>query len=978
VNKELYLFQAKRPQCRFFVAAAAFLFGMVSANAEWKDPVLPSQDEIKRLDNQSDRIYAEVLSTTPEGKKIAYLGYRGYAAYYQAKFDTFMQNDPGAIPNNVNKAMADANDFMATKPFKDSLASDYIKNLAKLGVIGGATLIDPLAPIVAPYVADPLIDKTVDKIGRRFDQPGSPPPLTSQEAVPFLMMALKECRDPSSSFGQKFCPEFEKRLNVDASEPVENQPAVRQEKFQAEVAAYIKKADPELAAILESTKGAQELQQKLLQLIEMRSGQLKEQVQKLTDAIQTQQSEKLKQITAEISRSNLAAAFKVFGVVAQVTGNAKAAHIAHDIGDITLAIHDFANLGEEMAKAGPAMVANIYVGILVLAYDLTQSAEADGMQAVMREIRAIYEFMVGMRREILGALQDFRFSMDLQLSDIAAKLNAAAMNTEIANSFLKVLNQKIDALQAQVAVGFDSLSRVDLLAAVSDCTHEGRISEQVYRLCRDKFALLAQGGYRALEAESGPQKSFEIVRSHILPWLAGYENAGYVPDPNMWLWGKYYLNVMNSLHPEMARLKGETTELVGFDVGLAQVEATRQHINDFVKTMAIDSQRHLRDDVFESLIAEYGKTISGLIDDIDLSRRGVAQRDPLPAQDFEASPPPTPTPTSEYGFLAPGFTITRCEDGKTVDQVAVDKLDSEGYRLIIDVDGFRKGVREWAMKAGQFHTDGSFLPLIPNPVLWALHSKHYRGAELKMCFNKIRLPYVAVNARDPRANCFFPMEPTEYFHAELDVTIQLIVTYPDPDNPEVIHILDAGNLTGSTSQDHPICNTFSSIQPPADLLWNGGTIGHLNGLPGTEIGAAVKNATGWLKYDLPKDQDRLTAFKHEYADFLAREKDKIKSSVAGPLKDANAKIANIRAALIFLVKYGVDTDDPSLDALMLWLSDPFHLPSGDRYVEAMLDKGFTPRDLSAYNQKMVSECLDYVTRLRQARSLRPGPKLLAN
>src|SRR5262249_1357889 len=154
-----------------------------------------------------------------------------------------------AIPNNVDRAVADANDYMSSKLFKDSLVSDFTKGLLKFGVDRGLDILTDGASSGVTVITNPLIDKGVDALGRRYDQPGKPPPLTSQESVPFLMMALKECRDGDSSFGQKLCPEFDKRLNVDARGDTRNQPAVRDVLFQNEVVEHIKKIDPELAAI---------------------------------------------------------------------------------------------------------------------------------------------------------------------------------------------------------------------------------------------------------------------------------------------------------------------------------------------------------------------------------------------------------------------------------------------------------------------------------------------------------------------------------------------------------------------------------------------------------------------------------------------------------------------------------------------------------------------------------------------------------
>jgi hypothetical protein len=102
---------------------------------------------------------------------------------------------------------------------------------------------------------------------------------------------------------------------------------------------------------------------------------------------------------------------------------------------------------------------------------------------------------------------------------------------------------------------------------------------------------------------------------------------------------------------------------------------------------------------------------------------------------------------------------------------------------------------------------------------------------------------------------------------------------------------------------------------------------------------------------------------------LTKEKHDIQEELSSFIRDTDSEIAKIKAASLFLVRYGIDTTDPSASNFTEWLSDPLHLPMSERYVHGMLELGTSVRDASLYKSKMMEEGMTYVNRLSQIKGL---------
>jgi hypothetical protein len=116
-------------------------------------------------------------------------------------------------------------------------------------------------------------------------------------------------------------------------------------------------------------------------------------------------------------------------------------------------------------------------------------------------------------------------------------------------------------------------------------------------------------------------------------------------------------------------------------------------------------------------------------------------------------------------------------------------------------------------------------------------------------------------------------------------------------------------------------------------------------------------ALSWLKYNLPDDQkSNFNAFEADYASYLTNNRNRLEEQHMQPFATtADAEVTRTRAALLFLVKYGIGSDDQAVTNLGRWLEDPLNLPNGTRYMKAMLEQGATPTDLRNYNAKMIGD-----------------------
>jgi hypothetical protein len=117
-------------------------------------------------------------------------------------------------------------------------------------------------------------------------------------------------------------------------------------------------------------------------------------------------------------------------------------------------------------------------------------------------------------------------------------------------------------------------------------------------------------------------------------------------------------------------------------------------------------------------------------------------------------------------------------------------------------------------------------------------------------------------------------------------------------------------------------------------------------------------------------------FETDYANYLLNDRGRLEDQLQAFVTSADAEITKTRAALLFLVKYGISSDDQAVTNLGYWLEDPLHLPSSARYMKAMLEQGATATDLKNYNVKMVSEGVNLVNDLGRVQNLKPGPGLL--
>jgi hypothetical protein len=337
-------------------------------------------------------------------------------------------------------------------------------------------------------------------------------------------------------------------------------------------------------------------------------------------------------------------------------------------------------------------------------------------------------------------------------------------------------------------------------------------------------------------------------------------------DPNVWLWGKYYLNLMNSVHPDRRSLMKESSVLPGGSVSLAQVNALGERIRAFMATMAVTSDGKLRDQLFAKLFDRYSTLVDRAIDRTDRARRAKAGDDPLAGREFSESPPNSRL----YNFLAPDFHVERCDDAQVVTLEDKNAIISGflGVEFPAYFDNDRRTFARY-FSTELLRMTPSFVQLIPNSVLLALKSKYYEGALLCACFKSIELPLIEIKRHTPPFCCRASFGTSHYFHAKLYVDIKLTLTYYGTEAPWYIRV--KGRVRRSWCQ-------------------------------------VLKQLISGSRTD---DGDSFSQCEGEYRRLLAKEKHDIQEELSSFIRDTDSEIAKIKAASLFLVRYCIDTTDPS-------------------------------------------------------------------
>jgi hypothetical protein len=368
-----------------------------------------------------------------------------------------------------------------------------------------------------------LLDKSLDTFLEAQSMKGHTPDLTADQALQtgsYLFIAAKNTKSPDHQWARDM---LQKYLKIDPDTNYAYLPQVRATENNNELRQIIEDLRADLAS--GQVKAAED-RQKVQMSLKRAEALMAIVTKRLQEGVDTTKKERRddshkaqNQIRAERLKEGfdeLANGFGALSGIATLAGDPQSARMLNKSAALTQGISQAiqVSLNRTIAQS-PMLYANVYVGVAVLAAEMLQSSqEQNTMGELFAQLREISKQLEELREEI-----DHRFNvLDKELKQYfeRAFFDLANIRASVARleRYSNQIKEALDRANFETKTGLKFLWLSQMTDWQTKClSADARLTEVLFRRCRNQFALVAAGTWNTALAspltDTGSLKGLE-------------------------------------------------------------------------------------------------------------------------------------------------------------------------------------------------------------------------------------------------------------------------------------------------------------------------------------------------------------------------------------------------------------------------------------------------------------------------------------
>ncbi len=903
--------------------------------------------------------------------KMAYVAAARKSAEQYAEQNIDTTNDPAGRERYISWKEREARDLVNGASFRNG----WIEAIAKesVPIVGSATLGPEFL-----LVPKPLTDKAVETILDQFARPSLTPEMDSQAVVDFAAYMIAAANDKSSpdyEVAQSLTKDY---LNLDPAISYDLLPAVR---AHANSEALNKRLD-ELEKIL--TDKSLSLDQMKEALREEMQGQTQELIGAMQSAFADAQAisdkDKTRFTPAQIEDykraveykkkfQEISGAFGAFSGLATLTGDAEAAAFFNKAGALSEGISEAIqiSLTESFAES-PMMYAHAYVGVAVLAMNLLNSSSGEDkrMQQLMEQIQKIAEQVEDLRQQMHQRLDVLDYKVARGFEVVTIDVRNLNRGVAITRRQFSDINRDLREMQNLILSGLSFEWRVQTTTQETLCwgtNSRGQtiaISEKDFLICRNFFALSAYAPQSLTVGVNGVEingladlgkislQELEVLRNTVKdldPSNEAVLNWGVLPQS--WIYGaKSFLQLFKS-HPNMVELANHTGIMDRDDLSLDRMIADGRRIIGGISELLLSKNEtgySLKRDLLENILELYRVEAEEALDlGYQLQREATANG-----------------PNTSIGSDAPAIMDNNYAFFTAPEARVIDFCEGAPRDVNVGTFDLTKNKWGWALNAAEpwkkeylqgfskewFAWDPSFLPLIPNAVLWASRT-NFANTRVIPCFRSVEIPSYVFN----KAGLEYQVRITIEFQVHSTITgAESFVVGRS--------VLDTGlqTLPGVKIVAKP-----GSPQIFLNSFWNA---------PASDWEPVWRNTNqSFVKIEANESNPAFEIFKNAFDAEISKNRAD-KSVELETILSNRFQVSKYRT-LTLIASLGMDSDNAKAREFLTWLSDEDALPSPIGLARVAFGTAMTTTQLKELIQPRIELGKQMIASLSSARGLRP-------
>nr|AGU12023.1 hypothetical protein [uncultured organism] len=859
-----------------------------------------------------------------------------------------------------------------------SFKGGWLESMANAGVDAASAVGGPQVALISQALKQKAIDNFLDKIERQ----GSTPQMGADETFMFgsqVFEAAKDKNNPDHKFAVEVLKDY---LDLDPSVRYDMMPDVRSQIKDERMLESLNRIegwqkDKTLSPDQVKTLIGEEMEAQGTRMAGEVAAQLQIPRDEKTGLPLTQEQIALKRKVEkyEFRMAEVSNGFGALTGIATLIGDPKAAAKFQKAQALSQGVSEAITMSlTKNLTENPMMYANIYVGVAVLAMDLiSASKEQDQMAAMMDQLLKIAEQIQEMREEMHARFDLLDFKVQRQFEHLSIDVKNIGTSLIAARKELAASTAELRRSQDQILSGLSFGWKVQTTSAESKClgiqangTPVAILENQLLE-CRNFFALSATApAALTVGAKGTGDQDFANLGKISLGDIDALDQALSESDPagskgsewltlQNWIYAAQKFSDLFGIHPEYLSYANHSGLSGRNDLSLDELVKNGESISDGMEQLLLqphDGGYELKKERLVSVLHSYEEEAFGAIEFGKQMQKNVSSFGPL-----SATGPGGKAPVDdEYLFLKEHKTIGMCPGVEL-------KIELGEYRNVW-TDEVLKGILQHWNFVSEYVTDltpkalihyewnNSFVPLIPNHVLWAVRS-NYHNTKVIPCFRSVRVPIFAADEDGLR------------YQMVINLEFQVTTDMPG-----------ARNFTVGKSQYDTGLEFMKGFRyvydkqplPLFPVIWRGNNEGGYAHVIRKE-GIMGKGAKYFKPVDAQESDPAYQAFKKTYEDEIAVNHREGRKNLEALL--ANKYPVSTHRVLQLIASLGLKPSGEQQQDFMNWLADEDALPSPKGLVRAAYETDMTALQIQELIEERVEVGNALIEKLATAKDLRP-------
>jgi hypothetical protein len=422
-------------------------------------------------------------------------------------------------------------------------------------------------------------------------------------------------------------------------------------------------------------------------------------------------------------------------------------------------------------------------------------------------------------------------------------------------------------------------------------------------------------------------------------------------------------------------------------VTLGEMITTGGLIKDRIESLALKrsgiSAYSFKKELFEAMLKEYREQVRGAIYQGNNIAKNVGKEGPKPSIGLKSIPP---RGQGDYPFfIGEGNTIDTCEGVPPKVNVLSSSVYPDARKNVRNptrgVPDFTRVVHQAYLEPfnrSWFRWNATFLPLIPNSVLWGVRT-NFEGITLKPCFRSIEI----VNFTGGYGKDFSPAGMTDRddlsFRARFNLEFQIRTARVTKPVVVARAVMDTGQQSFKfrlgrrvvrigAGPDRYVQITFI---PLVQNLWNGQHCDSSLTLQPCNLAFEAIADKGYEKFVVQSEEkpQELKDFEERFTKEIEIQAGVVKADVKKTL-DARVELERSKQLLI-LASLGLDPARPEAVELTRWFADEDALPTSSAMLRFASEAELSPEEVLKLVDERINEVRKQLDKASISQDLRP-------